>query len=446
MNRRTRTWILGWCVLGGIWPLYAQEGATPKLILPDETVPETKPLKPSQPAILPDDPNGKSRYSPELLNLIDSGRDNPAPPETQEGVADPYRKQRVWLHFDYLLQRITNGPIRVPVLTLNGNPNSIAALNEPGTGVLVGGGNRNFDFRGMNGLRLTAGGWLDSEGRFGVEASAFLFSPNTTGYVAQASGLGSVLAIPVNAITPFPGNPAGETSLNPGGAPSSVRISGSTELWGTEANALFVPNPGDDLTLAVLMGGRYMNVREKFELTDVFYDTNNAGTVAVRDSFDTQNHFGGVNLGGQAQWNLGRWQASVTGKVALGVVRQTLNVHGDTVVNGSAFGMANAVFPGGVFSQPSNIGSSSQDRFGVLPEANFRLAFAITPNVRINVGYDALFLNSVLRPGNQIDRNVNVNQSVLFGGGAPASQQPGRMMNDTGLWMQGLSFGVGFSY
>ena len=30
--------------------------------------------------------------------------------------------------------------------------------------MLVGGGDRNLDFHGLNGLRLAAGGWLDSLG------------------------------------------------------------------------------------------------------------------------------------------------------------------------------------------------------------------------------------------------------------------------------------------
>lgn len=255
-----------------------------------------------------------------------------------------------------------------------------------------------------------------------------------------------VIAIPVNATTAFGTNPAGETALNAGGSPSVIRVRSSTDVWGTELNALLVPQPDEPLAWGMLFGGRYLNFGEKFVLSDVFYDTSNTGNIAVRDSYEVRNHFGGVNLGGQAQWSMGRFQASVVGKVALGVVRQNTDIRGETVVNGSAFGMGNASFPGGVFTQANNIGNYTQDRFGVLPEANFRLAFAVTQNLKLSVGYDALFINSVLRAGNQIDRNVNVNQSVLFGNGTSLPARAPGNFNDSSLWMHGVNFGIGLSY
>ncbi len=363
-------------------------------------------------------------------------------------AADLSARPRVWLHFDYLLWHVSNGPLPAPVLTVNNNPNSIAALNEPGTRVLVGGSERrDFDYGFLSGLRLAGGAWLDADGTVGAAFSGFRLGPHEVGYTARSpGGAGPVLAIPVNAASPFGSDPAGETTLNAGGAPSAVRIRSSSEAWGGEVNALFVPRPDDDVVVGFLLGGRYFGLRESFDLSDTFLDAANAGTVAVRDAFDTRNHFGGVNLGGQAQWAGGRWQASVAGKVALGVVSQRLEIRGATAVSGAPFGMGDATFPGGVFTQASNIGSYSQERFGVLPEANVRVAFAVTRNLRVSVGYDALFLNSVLRPGNQIDRTVNVNQSVLFGGAEGGPQRPAATLTDSGLWMHGVSVGVGFSF
>lgn len=367
------------------------------------------------------------------------------PPAVVEPAFSP--RPRVWLHFDYLMVRIKAGPLPAPVLTVNDDPTSIAALNEPGTRVLVGGDSgRDFDFDYLNGLRFTAGAWLDSDGRFGAEVSGFQVGPRGAGYSARADGTGPVLAIPVNAASPFGANPAGETSLNPGGSASIARVDSSVEAWGGELNALLFPTSDDDFTLGYLIGGRYFGMQETFDLVDRFYDAANTGMVTVRDSFQTRNQFAGVNLGGSAQWASGRWAAALTGKLAVGVVRQCLDIRGATVVNGAPFGMADTVFPGGVFSQPSNIGHHSRDTFGVLPEANMRVAFTVTQNLKVSVGYEAMYLNSVLRPGDQIDRTVNVNQSMLFGGGAGGPARPAAPMTDSGLWMHGVSFGVGWTY
>ena len=438
MRRHTRAWLASLCALWGI-------GTTP--VRADEPVwqvnpAESKPLRPAKIVVTPEGAAAKS------MSVANKPADDSASSSPLEGFLqawpDPARRPYVWAHFDLLLWRVTNGPVRVPVLTENNNPNSVGSINEAGTRVLVGGTGRDIRYEGLQGLRISAGAWLDADGHFGVELAGFRMEPDMAGYVATTGGV-PTLAIPVNSLTTLGANPAGETALNSGGSPSAIRIRGTADIWGTELNALFVANPEDEVALGLLFGGRYLNFSEKFELTDIFYDTMNTGTIAVRDSFETRNHFGGVNLGAQARWNLGRWQASLGGKVAVGIVRQNLDVRGETVINGSAFGMANASFPGGVFSQASNIGNYTQDRLGVLPEANFRLAFAVTQNLRVSVGYDALFMNSVLRPGNQLDRNVNLNQSVLFGNGALLPQRA-PAVSESSLWMHGVNFGIGLSY
>lgn len=358
-------------------------------------------------------------------------------------------KQQVWVHFDYLLWRINAGPAPVPLLTVNQDSSTTAALNEPGTRVLFGGqSGKDFDFGFQNGVRLNLGYWLDTEGQLAIDVSGFLFEGDVSTFKAYTPGNGGpVLGIPVNAVTPFGTDPAGETSLSNGDIPSMVRIRSSTDAWSKEANLMFVPDPAEEALLGFLVGGRYMNLHERFELTDTFSDGMNNSFLTVRDAISTTNHFAGLNLGTRMQWNRGRWNMSVNGKVGLGVVSQRVTIRGETVVNASAFGLGNFVFPGGVFAQASNTGTFSRERFGILPEANFKLAYTITPHLHVSVGYDALFLNSVLRPGNQIDRNVNVNQSILFGNGSVGNPaRPSVSMNDSSLWMHGISFGLGLTY
>jgi hypothetical protein len=62
-------------------------------------------------------------------------------------------------------------------------------------------------------------------------------------------------------------------------------------------------------------------------------------------------------------------------------------------------------------------------------------------------GYDFMYMNSVVRPGNQVDRNINLTQSSVLGYGAingPAF--PAQQFNRTDFWAQGATFGFEFRY
>ena len=74
------------------------------------------------------------------------------------------------------------------------------ALGQPGTNVLFGG--RDVNFNGMNGFRLTFGGWLDNDNKFGLEVSGFVLENGTVNYSNSTS---PVLAVPITVVGPtFP--------------------------------------------------------------------------------------------------------------------------------------------------------------------------------------------------------------------------------------------------
>ena len=57
----------------------------------------------------------------------------------------------------------------------------------------------------------------------------------------------------------------------------------------------------------------------------------------------------------------------------------------------------------------SNIGHFSQSQFAVVPEIGVKLGYQLTPNLRLQAGYNFLFWSNVVRPGQQIDTSVNPN-------------------------------------
>lgn len=85
----------------------------------------------------------------------------------------------------------------------------------------------------------------------------------------------------------------------------------------------------------------------------------------------------------------------------------------------------------------------------MVPEATLNLGANVTRNLTAFVGYNFLYANHVLRPGNQIDRQVNPDQVPGFGGttgvfAGPARPQP--LLNDSDFWAQGINFGLLLRY
>jgi hypothetical protein len=75
------------------------------------------------------------------------------------------------------------------------------------------------------------------------------------------------------------------------------------------------------------------------------------------------------------------------------------------------------------------------------------MAFKLLEKLRATVGYDFIFWNGVVRPGEQIDRAVNLTQSPVFGTGeliGPARPAPRFERSD--FIAHGLSLGLECRY
>ena len=92
---------------------------------------------------------------------------------------------------------------------------------------------------------------------------------------------------------------------------------------------------------------------------------------------------------------------------------------------------------------PSNEGSRSQNAFAVVPEFQTKLGFDITPTIRFTVGYDFMYLSNVIRPTDQIDRNIPKGQTYQQDTTQPdSSTVPARMFKATDFYAQGLNVGI----
>jgi len=188
-----------------------------------------------------------------------------------------------------------------------------------------------------------------------------------------------------------------------------------------------------------LTGYRYVQLEESVTISEVLTESTAPNTrFNINDSFRTRNQFNGWDLGVAYQRERGDWSLELLGKMALGVTRQTVDIAGSTQINGAA------ATGGGLLAQTTNIGSHSRDTFTILPELNANLGFDLTNHLRLKAGYSLIFWSNVVRPGDQIDMDINPN---LFPPAIPGgASRPEFVFRDTDFWVHGLSFGGEFSW
>jgi hypothetical protein len=159
--------------------------------------------------------------------------------------------------------------------------------------------------------------------------------------------------------------------------------------------------------------------------------------ISTRDLFQTHNHFFGGQIGIRGEYRLDRVVLQGSFKLALGDTHQTETVNGVSTL--LAADGSKMVLPGGLLALPSNSGSFSRDQFALVPEADLRVGYAITPYVTCSLGYDFLWWSSVARPGSQIPHvlsDTQIPSSPAFN--TPGHFQPVPQQHPTGFYLHGL--------
>ena len=169
----------------------------------------------------------------------------------------------------------------------------------------------------------------------------------------------------------------------------------------------------------------------------------------ITDSFRTENSFHGGQIGLAGEVRRGRWYVDGRASVAFGTVFQRADINGGQQLlfaNGTA-----ARYAGGLLAVPgSNIGTFSQNRFAVVPEVGLNLGYHLTPNLRLFVGYNFLYMSNVLRPAGVIDTGIDAARIPNFLPGNPSvlsgQPRPTPAMRTTDFFAQGISFGLQFTW
>jgi hypothetical protein len=342
---------------------------------------------------------------------------------------------------EYLLWWMKDSPQPLPLVT-------DGFANDPGTHVIMGG--KDIDLGRHNGGRLTLGYWLTDDHAWGVEASGFYLPKVTRRQAVSSSGApGSV-----DLLVPFfdvDRNAEAVTFVSSAGEFSGTASQRSTSrLWGAEGNVVFgLTNPGP-WRVELLGGFRYLNLAEGFSFATSSPDLPPGPTTVflTEDIFDARNDFYGGQLGLRGRYQAGRFTADGTLKVAVGAMRQHVDVTGAFATN--FFTSTVQSFAGGIFAQPTNIGSHRRDVFAVVPEAGVNVGFRLTNWASIVVGYTFLYASNVARPGNQLDRVINPTQSPAISLDTPAplvgAARPRFKFEGSDFWAHGLNAGIAFNF
>jgi hypothetical protein len=382
---------------------------------------------------------------------------------------------RLYGGVEYLGWWVKGAPLAVPLVSTGPiSTTHHGFLDRPDSTILYGaphspakGGDDTQPFSIFSGARLTLGYNLDESRTFAIEASGFGLQSQRAGFDILGNQNGEpVIDIPVFNTIPYspPGRPGG-LPPNEDGLPASlpsdpdrfdgnagiitgrVKVTNSLQLWGADLTGVAKLYRTNSWEISGLAGFRFLRLAEDFKL---YYESIGVSGVYVgdfgtaADTFGTNNHFYGSFIGVRGRYSYGRMFVEASGSIALGASNEVLNVSGGFL----SYDFISPVRTGpeGVFAQPANEGQFSQVHFAVVPEVQLKLGYNITPSVLATIGYNFLFDSNVIRPTDQINRNLPKGQTFLQGGDIVSTTNPARIFKTTSFFAQGISVGLAFRF
>lgn len=332
---------------------------------------------------------------------------------------------------------------RTPALATTGPTGSGANLAVPGVNVVIG--NNEIGDNPRYGGRLTLGYWLNPT--WAVEGSIFYIRSNDDTLAVNSGQFTGDLARPFFDINN--GVESSEIVGRPGVVGGGVNIVSRSELFGGEINARKKWWSDCANRLDLIGGLRYIYLSDELNINEHALGLAGAGPLAgvgfnVQDTFKTTNQFYGVQVGAIFQHIYGSWSFELRGKVAVGFTRQEVNISGSSV---PFSGGISADKPGGLLALNSNMGSSQRTVFDFVPEIGLNIGYDVTSRMRVFVGYSLLYWPNVVRPGGQIDRQLDINQIPNFTAGPPAKTlHPIKTDDEQSIWLQTVNFGISFRW
>ena len=353
-----------------------------------------------------------------------------------------------WVNVDYMM--FHQPGMETPALVTN-DIDSIAAAN-----ILYGGDNNILSNR-LDGIRARFGWWFVNHPNLGIEGEYLTTGENTETFDRSSNGgVGNVLARPFFNVRTgqISSSVVADATAPRNTTPGRVRVDSSSEFQGVAVRFKRFLFCNSSSACSILRGGE-VPVQSRFEATlgwryyqlDESLNIQETKTIIalarpnfnITDSFSTLNQFNGVELGVNWQGRRGYWTLDTLMRVAIGNMRQRVIINGLTTADGIALPAPQ----GGVLALDTNIAGSpyTRDELGVSPELGAALKYQLTQRLELKVGYSFIYMGNVVRPGEQIDFDVD----PLWIPSDPAApggrDNPDFAFNDSGYYIHGLTLG-----
>ncbi len=362
----------------------------------------------------------------------------------------------LWFQADYLLWKVKTGHAGSDPL-FGTIPTSLVGMGLLPVGSItpaLGKDPSRFDYGDQNGVRIEAGYYLDGAREWSIAGGWFQLENGSKSF--QAASSGDPVIGPVFNDT-FTGLHTILEFAIPTARTAQLDAEQSNRLWGADLNlrrqipAIFFAD-----RLDFLVGFRYLQFNEGLDVNGMhtadpgFVDPV-ARVVSYFDQFGVHNDFYGVQIGLASHSDIGPFTLDLIGKFALGGMQDGVTINGSTTLVDPAGAIGTTVTrPGGVLTQPTNIGHTNHYDFEFVPEITLNFGWHITPRLQATVGYNFLYMNNVYRVGSQIE-GVDGRQvfgSTLFVPNAlPAPTQPTQPAGASStFWVQGLTVGLEYKF
>jgi hypothetical protein len=365
----------------------------------------------------------------------------------------PPNQPFIFFGIDYLHYQMRKAPT-APMLTISDSPADRATIGNPTTSILFGQNKTEFGpFRGMHYFAELVLGCQVS-----LEVGGYLFEQRSQTVSATTEESNETLGIPF--IDPFTLLPNANIIGSPGSLTGEATVQHTFRVYGEEFN--FVLQPGgydenDQFHTRLLLGVRYDEMRETLRLHDQFITLNDnsifqsqlvpAGTtITGADAFDTRNTFFGGQIGLEWEWRCGNFFVRAIPKFGVGVIHQNLTISGSS--NALLLDGTQITGNGDFLALPTNIGTIKRDEFGILPEITGLIGVEVSDHLELHAGYDYTYWSSIVRPGDAIDQQVNINQlAPAFNTGVQAGPaRPFPIFHSAPFYMQGIVAGGTFRW
>jgi hypothetical protein len=346
--------------------------------------------------------------------------------------------RHVWASFDSLMW--WGKPRSTPALVTS-DPNGVL----PNSTLLFGGGTVGGGM--APGARADFGLWFDDCETLGMGAKVWGLHGDSEGFYAASPTGDTVLARPFYNVVLDQEDAL--LASSPGLIVGSIDAHTASSVISAEAYLRSGVLSGRGYNVDLIGGYHFLRLDDDLSVFSDSMSIDPSGAVPVGtvidvlDVFGTKNEFHGGSLGMVGEVRHGAWTVSGLAKVSVGNMHESVTINGYQSI--TAPGDVPAVSPGGVFAQPTNMGTYERDVIAWIPEFGVSAGYDVRSWLRLTVGYNVLWMSNVALSGNQIDRGVNPTQfagNPLIGPARPAFTG----FQESEYFLHGITLGAVFMY